>query len=58
MKHKVRISETRSKIVEIEARTRTEAVDIAMKHYYDCEYVIDSNDMYEITFTNEEDTEK
>ena len=54
-KHKVRISEIMSKVISVESRTRAEALECVMKKYYDCDIMLDSTDMHEVTFTYEEE---
>jgi len=56
-KYKIRICETLSRVIDVEARTETEAIDIAIRKYHNTEIILDTTDMYEVTFTNEEDNE-
>ena len=57
-KFKIRVNETLSRVIDIDARTETEAIDIAIRKYHNAEIILDTTDMYEVTFTNEEDNEK
>lgn len=57
-KYRIRINETLSRVIEVEARCETEAIDIAIRRYHNCELILDTTDMYEVTFTNEEDKRK
>ena len=52
---KIRISETLSRVIDVEARTETEAIDIAIQKYHTTEIILDTTDMYEVNFENVED---
>ena len=58
VKYKIRISETLSRVIDVDARCATEAIDIAMRRYQTTELVLDTTDMYEVNFENVEDNEK
>lgn len=50
MKYQVNIKELLETIVEIEAETETEAIEIATKKYDDLEIVLDSENLTDVEF--------
>jgi mannitol/fructose-specific phosphotransferase system IIA component (Ntr-type) len=54
MKYKVRISETLTNTVIIDANSREEAIEQAQQKYFDCEIILMSDDHEETIFEVEE----
>ena len=53
-KYSVEIKETLSRIVDIEADSPDGAIDEAMIGYYECKYVLDSEDFKNVDFNIKE----
>lgn len=54
MKYKVKISETLTNTVTIEAKSREDAIYKAREQYFDCEIILMSDDHEETIFEVEE----
>ena len=54
MKYKVKISETLTNTVTIEAKSKEDAIDKVREQYFDCEIILMSDDHEETIFEVEE----
>jgi hypothetical protein len=54
MKYNVKISETLTNTVTIEAKSKEDAIDKAREQYFDCEIILMSDDHEETIFEVEE----
>jgi mannitol/fructose-specific phosphotransferase system IIA component (Ntr-type) len=54
MKYKVKISETLTNTVTIEANSKEDAIDKVREQYFDCEIILMSDDHEETIFEVEE----
>ena len=51
-KYKVCVQEVLEKVIEVEATSESEAIDIVMEMYHNEEVVLDSSDFVEVNFDN------
>ena len=51
-KYKVCVQEVLEKVIEVEAASESDAIDIVMEMYHNEEVVLDSSDFVEVNFDN------
>ena len=50
MKQKVTIIETLERVIEVDAPTKEDAIDMVSDDYYNCKYVLDAEDFRGVDF--------